>query len=165
MSELSARAKDEQGSAMKVRINTHGNPLPERHGEWVDLSTAEEAHMRKGEVCMIDLGVSMQLPDGYYAIMAPRSSTCKRWGLLQANSIGIFESDFCGDGDIWKFPAYAIRDTDVPKGARICQFQVLKKAPGITFQPVDSLGNTNRGGWGSTGSMAGPPDSDSWKRG
>lgn len=140
--------------ARTVFINTHGNPLPECHGEWVDLSTTEDVHMKKGDFKMIDLGVSMQLPDGCYALMAPRSSTCRKWGILQANSIGIFESEFRGDNDIWMFPAWAIRDTDIPKGTRICQFQLFQKAPGVTFRPVKSLGNPDRGGWGSTGTRA-----------
>ena len=42
----------------------------------------------------------MQLPIGYEAIMAPRSSTFKRWGILQTNSIGVIDNSYCGDDDI-----------------------------------------------------------------
>ena len=136
---------------MKVRINTHGNPLPESHGEWIDLRTAEEVHLQPLEFKIISLGVSMELPKGYYAHMVPRSSTCKNFGIIQANSMGVFENDFNGDGDIWGFPAVAIRETTIPAGSRICQFRLVKCAETVEFEPVESLGNVDRGGWGSTG--------------
>lgn len=136
---------------MKVRINTHGNPLPESHGEWIDLRTAEEVHLQPLEFKIISLGVSMELPEGYYAHMVPRSSTCKNFGIIQANSMGVFENDFKGDGDIWGFPAVAIRETTIPAGSRICQFRLVKCAEPVEFEQAESLGNADRGGWGSTG--------------
>lgn len=134
-----------------VKINTHGNPMPESHGEWVDLRTAEDVKMKSGEYRVISLGVSMELPKGYYAKIAPRSSTCAKWSIVMANSIGIIENTYCGDNDIWGFPAYAIRDTVIPKGTRVAQFCVCKQEEAIMFEAVDSLGNTDRGGYGSTG--------------
>ena len=47
---------------VKVRINTHGGPCPEQHGEWIDLATAEDAVLKKGEFRLISLGVSLTLP-------------------------------------------------------------------------------------------------------
>ncbi len=136
---------------MDVKINTHGGPLPACHGEWVDLFTAEDVTLRKGEFQIISLGVSMQLPTGYYAQMVPRSSTCKKHGIIMANSVGIIENAYCGDNDIWGFPAFAIRDTKIPKGTRICQFCLVEKHPSIEFTQVEKLGNPDRGGFGSTG--------------
>lgn len=50
---------------------------------------------------------------------------------------------------------YALRDTFIPDGTRICQFRINKTMRNelgeITFAPVDDLGNANRGGFGSTG--------------
>lgn len=136
---------------MKIRINTHGNPMPECHGEWVDLASAEDVTMEPGEFRLISLGVSMELPKGYYAQVVPRSSTCKRHGILMANSIGIIENSYCGDGDIWGFPAVAIRRTEIHKGDRICQFRLCRQEENIEFLQVDKLGNPDRGGFGSTG--------------
>ena len=42
----------------------------------------------------------MKLPDGFEAIVAPRSSTFKKWGVLQTNRIGIIDNSYCGDNDI-----------------------------------------------------------------
>lgn len=93
----------------------------------------------------------MALPQGYEAIMAPRSSTFKRWGLLQTNSVGIIDNSFQGDGDEWKFPAYATRSIIIPKGTRICQFRIIKNQPTISFNEVEHLNSVDRGGLGSSG--------------
>lgn len=85
---------------MKVKINTHGNALPEVHGEWVDLCTAEDVTLDFLEYKIISLGVSIEIPAGYYAHVVPRSSTFGKWGILLANSMGVIENDYCGDGDV-----------------------------------------------------------------
>lgn len=136
---------------LTVKINAHGNSMPVQHGEWIDLQTANDVDMKKGEYMVISLGVSMELPEGYYAKVVPRSSTCMRWGVIMANSVGIIEHEYCGDNDIWGFPAVAIRDTHIPAGTRICQFCVVGQEKQVMFEPVKSLGNKDRGGWGSTG--------------
>lgn len=136
---------------MIVRINTHGNKLPETYGDFTDLATAEDVEMKKDEFRVISLGVSMELPEGYYAELVPRSSTFKKWGIMSANSIGIIDNDYCGDDDIWGFPAIAMKDVSIPKGTRIAQFRLVKKHEPIEFEQVERLGNPNRGGIGSTG--------------
>ena len=94
----------------------------------------------------------MQLPQGYEAILAPRSSTFKRYGLLQSNSIGVIDSTYNGDDDIWMYPAIALRDTIIHKNDRICQFRIVKKMPDdLELKTVEILGNEDRGGFGSTG--------------
>lgn len=138
---------------MEIVINTHGNPLPSAKGEWVDLYTAEDVSLKQFEYKTISLGVSMQLPEGYYAMVVPRSSTFKNFGVFMTNSVGIIENTYCGDNDIWGFPALAMRDTFIPKGTRICQFQLVKQSEPIDFKQVDRLGNEDRGGFGSTGTQ------------
>ena len=122
-------------------------------GDWIDLRAAETILIVKGEFKYIPLGVAMQLPEGYEALVAPRSSLYKRRGIIMTNSIGIMDESYCGDGDQWRFPAYATRDTLIPKGERICQFRIVKHQPEIEFEIVDTLGNPDRGGYGSTGAM------------
>jgi dUTP pyrophosphatase len=122
-------------------------------GDWIDLRAAETILIVKGEFKYIPLGVAIQLPEGYEAIVAPRSSLFKRRGIIMTNSIGIMDESYCGDGDQWRFPAYATRETIIPKGERICQFRIVKHQPEIEFEIVDTLGNPDRGGYGSTGAM------------
>jgi dUTP pyrophosphatase len=102
---------------------------------------------------MIPLGVCMELPNGYEALIAPRSSTFKNLGILMANSVGVVDESYCGDNDEWHFPAIATRDTIVHKNERICQFRIIQHQPLIHLIEVEHLGNADRGGIGSTGRM------------
>lgn len=120
-------------------------------GDWVDLRAGETVEMKAGEYAMIPLGVAMELPAGYEALVAPRSSTFRKYGVILVNSIGIIDESYCGDGDEWNFLAYAVRDTVIPKNERICQFRIIEHQPSIAFEVVETLGNPDRGGIGSTG--------------
>lgn len=130
-----------------------GSPRLEMNdkGDWCDLYVYQNINLKKGDFAYIPLGVAMKLPEGYEAILAPRSSTFSRTGLVQTNSVGVIDSSFCGDGDQWLWPAYATRDTSLKKGQRVCQFRIQKIQPQIIFQEVVSLDSENRGGFGSTG--------------
>lgn len=120
-------------------------------GDWIDLRTAEDTVMKAGEYKLISLGVAMELPKGYEALVAPRSSTFNKYGILLTNSIGVIDESYKGDGDEWHFLAYAVRDTVIPKNERICQFRIIKHQPTVIFDEVETLGNADRGGIGSTG--------------
>lgn len=120
-------------------------------GDWIDLRLADDVHMDAGEFRLLHLGVAMQLPHGYEAVVAPRSSTYKNWGIVLANSIGVIDESYCGGQDEWRFPAIALMDTDIPANTRICQFRIQKKQPKLNFITVDDLDNPDRGGLGSTG--------------
>ena len=122
-------------------------------GDWIDLRAAEEIELKAGEYKMIPLGVAMELPKGYEALMLPRSSTFKKYGVILANSMGVIDESYCGDSDEWNFLAYALRDTVIPKNERICQFRIIGHQPPVTMVEVDFLGNKNRGGIGSTGRL------------
>ena len=120
-------------------------------GDWIDLRAAEDVSMKAGEYRMIPLGVAMELPKGYEALVAPRSSTFRKYGILLANSVGIIDEAYKGDNDEWNFLAYATRNTKIHKNERICQFRIIQHQPLIHLQEVESLGNVDRGGIGSTG--------------
>lgn len=122
-------------------------------GDWIDLRAAEDVTVKAGEYRAIPLGVAMELPVGYEAMVVPRSSTFKKYGIIMANSIGIIDESFKGDNDEWHFVAYALRDTEIKKNERICQFRILRHQPMIHLKEVEHLGNKDRGGIGSTGRM------------
>ena len=122
-------------------------------GDWIDLRAAEDITMKEGEFKLIPLGVAMELPHGYEALVAPRSSTFKKMHILLANSIGIIDESYKGDNDEWHFPAYAVKDTFIRKNERICQFRIIQHQPLIHLLEVEHLGNADRGGLGSTGRM------------
>lgn len=157
-----------------------------KKGEWIDLRASEAVVMKapqaqvlkkvtvNGESTsyrdvifdtqLIPLGIAMQLPKGYEAVILPRSGTFKNFGIMLTNSAGIIDSSYCGDIDEWKFGAIAFNHSEIQEGDRICQFriQLSQKATmwqkikwlfssKITFTEVDHLSNKNRGGFSSTG--------------
>ena len=119
--------------------------------DWIDLHAAEEVTLKAGEFRLIPLGVAMALPEGYEAHIVPRSSTFKNYGILQTNSMGVVDCSYCGDNDQWRMPVYATRDVTIEKGARICQFRIVRNQPPLTFTRVEHLDGPDRGGFGSTG--------------
>jgi dUTP pyrophosphatase len=121
-------------------------------GNWIDLRAAKDMTISAGTSAMIPLGIAMQLPEGYEAHVLPRSSTFKKWGIIQTNSCGIIDTSYCGDSDEWMMPVYAVRDTSIQQGDRVCQFRIIESQPEINFIEVEKLEGENRGGFGSTGS-------------
>lgn len=138
---------------IKVKYFTEQPPLCFIDGksDWIDLRAAADVTLKKDEMSIIPLGVGMILPEGYEALVVPRSSTPKKFGIICANSMGIIDNSYSGNTDEWKFPAIAIRDTTIKKGDRICQFRIIKNQPPIIFEKVDHLNEKSRGGFGSTG--------------
>ena len=125
--------------------------MTERNVDWIDLFTAEDTELKAFDFKLIPLGVAMKLPEGYEANVVPRSSTYKKWNVIQANSFGVIDNAYCGNDDQWMFPAIALKDTFIPKHTRICQFKIMQNQPNIQFNFVHELEDKNRGGFGSTG--------------
>lgn len=121
------------------------------NGDWVDLRVNDTVTLKRNEFKIIDLGIAMQLPEGYEAIVAPRSSTFKKYGLIQTNSIGVIDNAYCGDEDWWGMPVLATRDITLLKGTRVCQFRLVKSMPSLDIKVVETFNTSSRGGFGSTG--------------
>ena len=141
----------------EIKIKYHADieklRLIDGKSDWIDLRSAEDVHLKYGEFALISLGVSMKLPEGYKAHIAPRSSTFKNFGIIQTNSVGVVDNSYSGNNDIWMFPALCMWEggSHIKKGDRICQFRIMKKQPEIQFVEVDKLDDVDRGGYGSTG--------------
>ena len=120
-------------------------------GDWIDLRSAEDVELKAGEEKLISLGISMKLPDNYEAHIVPRSSTFNKFGVIQANHMGVIDNSYSGTNDIWKFQAIAFRDTTIKKNDRICQFRIVERQPELDIVEVDALDDVDRGGFGSTG--------------
>lgn len=144
---------------IKVKYHVPGMPdIRQAHeGEWYDLYTAERVVFHVGDYKKISLGVSMQLPDGYEAMMASRSSLFDDYGIFNPGAIGVMDHIYMGDDDIWHFPAYCLKLPEgksvsvIPQFTRICQFRIFPEQMTCTRVTVETLGNANRGGFGSTG--------------
>lgn len=142
-----------RGKRIKVKYFVSGlDPIQKISvGDWIDLRAGETVTLKKGDYYLIRLGVGMILPDGYEALVLPRSSTPYKFGIMVANSMGVIDNSYCGDADEWRFPAIAIRDTTIKKGDRIAQFRIVENQPKLRFETVSNLKAKSRGGIGSTG--------------
>lgn len=140
---------------MEILIKYHNPDLVRLEklavGDWIDLRAAENVTLRAGEFRIISLGVSMRLPEGYEAHLVPRSSTFKKWGIIQVNHMGIIDNSYSGDGDVWGMAVLAVRDTEICVNDRICQFRIMERMPAVEVREVEHLEGPDRGGFGSTG--------------
>lgn len=144
-----------------------------KKGNWIDVYSNKDTFVKEGERAMIPLGFALELPQGWEAHLAPRSSTFKTWGIIQTNSVGVVDDTYIGDDDEWHMPVYCLQGkhtekysaiseeeksdhiersgTWVKKGDKIGQFRIMEVMPEIEFEEVESFGNINRGGFGTTG--------------
>ena len=139
----------------KVLVKYHEEGLEPikwtENGDFLDLRSAKDVTLKKGEFTLIDLGVSIKLPEGYWGQVVPRSSTYKNFGIIQTNSFCVIDVSYCGENDVWLMPVLAMRDTVIHKNDRICQFTIHKKIEKFDIEQVDSMEGPSRGGIGSTG--------------
>lgn len=140
----------------EIKIKYHSKDIEkltyiDGKSDWIDLRAAEDVTLKAGEFKLINLGVSMKLPEGYEAHIVPRSSTFKNFGIIQTNHQAVIDNSYCGDNDIWRYPAYALKDTEIHVNDRICQFRIVENQPRIQFEEVEFLDGQDRGGIGSTG--------------
>ncbi len=122
-------------------------------GDWIDLRVRNEEHLKQGEYRELRLGVAMFLPVKCEALVIPRSSTFKKWGIIQTNSVGLIDNTYRGGNDEWKFPCIATREIIIPQYTRIAQFRILENQPFIFFNRAESLDYPDRNGFGSTGTI------------
>lgn len=106
--------------------------------------------IKSGDVIKIAHGFALELPEGFEAIIHPRSSLFKKTGLIFVSS-GVIDEGYNGDTDEWFSVWKATRDAPIFYDQRIAQFRIQKKQPELKFNFVETLGNEARGGHGSTG--------------
>ena len=144
---------------------------PVQKGDWIDLSNGKEIVLNKcTSFTLAHTHLQIQIPKGFEAIMAPRSSNFKNYEIIQTNHIGIIDQEYCGPTDEWKIPISLIKapskgnEIVIPYGARIAQFRIqlsqratfIQKlkwliSSGIVLEEVSILNNKDRGGFGSSG--------------
>lgn len=167
---------------IKVKLFNHKCAFETiRKGDWIDLKASTTVSLEspyalplsKGrdkryvvfDSEMIPLGIGMQLPKGYEAVVNSRSSTFNTFGIVMQNGQGVIDHTYSGPDDQWNYPAIALKEGRIIfEGDRICQFkiQLSQKAniwqkikwlftSKIEFEFVDDYKGVNRGGLGSTG--------------
>ncbi len=141
---------------MKIKIKRFDKTLPlpvhkTAGAVAVDLYSRLDFNIESKQIAYIPMNVAIKIPDGYFIVQIPRSSTHKL-GLMAINSAGIFDRDYCGNEDEYNFAAYNFTDKSVfiEKGTRLCQL-LLIKCENFEFNEVESMEETSRGGFGTTG--------------
>lgn len=141
-----------------IQIHYHSDQIEkltyiDGKSDWIDLRAAEDVVLKAGEFHMLDLGISLRLPDGYEAIVAPRSSSFKNFGIIQVNSIGVIDESYgkYSTDDRWMYPILAMRDTQIHVNDRVAQFRIIEHQPRIHFEEVGESHGNARGGFGSSG--------------
>lgn len=122
-----------------------------RHGKEIETATNGIITVMPNDILMVKLGFAADMGKGYEAQVKPRSSTFKKYGILQGNSVGLIDDSYKGDGDEWSVYFHCTKMTRVPVNSRLVQMTIEKSRPDIDFDVVETLGNKNRGGFGTTG--------------
>ena len=141
---------------MKVRIKTsNAEPLfyESAWAVWFDFKCTQDYNIQPGEFCLVETGTVVEIPQGYMLQIQPRSSTFKKHGLMQVNSVWIIDQDYCWDDDTIKF-AYINMSKEIQtieKWTRIGQWVFVQVAI-AEFEVVETMwDNQSRGGFGTTG--------------
>ena len=141
---------------MKVKIKRFDKTLPlpvhkTAGAAAIDLYSRIDVEIKPKEIVYIPMNTAIKVSDGYFTLLAGRSSTHKL-GIQGINGIGIIDGDYCGDEDEIKFAAYNFTENTVKieKGTRLCQL-ILIKYENFEFSEVETMESPSRGGFGTTG--------------
>lgn len=141
---------------LKVKKMRDNAILPTRgdaEAAGVDLYACidEPIVLTPGDTAKIPSGIACEFPDGYFGLVAPRSSVGVKRRLVLLNTVGVIDWSYNGeimmmfknDGDMRQI---------IEPGERLAQMILL---PYVTYNIVetDTLTETERGegGFGSTG--------------
>jgi dUTP pyrophosphatase len=130
-------------------------PLPEYKTSGAvafDLYARQRVEVPPREIRLIPLNVIIAVPNGYFLLIASRSSTPQKKGLMCANSLGIMDKDFCGPADEIQYIGYNFTNETITinRGDRIAQGVLVRYETAQIDEVATPLG-PNRGGIGSTG--------------
>lgn len=135
-------------------------PLPTyaRPGDaGADLCTAVDVRLAPGERALVPTGIALALPEGYVALVHPRSGLAARCGLSIVNTPGTVDAGYRGEVKVLLINLDPHRPVQLSRGDRIAQL-VLQRVEHAVFTEVEVLPDSVRGtgGYGSTGGFASP---------
>ncbi len=120
-----------------------------------DLVTTVDVTLQPGERALVPTGISLALPDGYVALVHPRSGLAARCGLSIVNAPGTVDAGYRGEVKVVLVNLDAHEPVVLSRGDRIAQL-VFQQVARARFVEVDRLPGSDRGagGHGSTGGFA-----------
>jgi dUTP pyrophosphatase len=122
-----------------------------------DVYAVEDVEVKPGEFKLIRTGLVIKSKYPFGVFLFPRSSLFKAKGLIMANSVGVIDFDYCGEGDEVKVPVVNISDrvAYVKAGEKVAQMVFLYVGSPEVVE-IDKLPQSkSRGGFGSTGGYLG----------
>ena len=130
-------------------------PLPERAhpgDAGVDLRSTIELSLKPGERAVIPTGVAVAIPEGYAALVQPRSGLAARHGVSIVNTPGLIDSGYRGEIKVIAINLDTDEAFEIRRGDKIAQL-VIYPVPESVWREVDELPASDRGGagFGSTG--------------
>lgn len=136
------------------RIDT-SLPLPEYQTSGAvafDLYSRIDMTVAPKSLGLIPTNLIIETPHGYMLMLASRSSTPKKKGLLVPHGVGIIDQDYCGEKDELLLQVFNFTDQEVAitKGERMGQGVFVKIEQGEWAEVTEMTGPT-RGGFGTTG--------------
>lgn len=117
-----------------------------------DLASSEDYIVKPGEIVKIKTGLVIEAPQDHFLLIASRSSLPLKKGLTLANGIGVVDRDYAGPNDeiLLLVRNFTEEEVEVAKGERIAQ-GIFVKIDQVEWDEQDSIRETDRGGYGSTG--------------
>jgi len=144
---------------MKVRIKRIDKDLPlpiyETSGSvGFDILAREDVLIKPNGIELIPGNLVVEVPTGFMLMVASRSSTPRKKGLLKPHGIGVIDQDYCGPTDEIKIQMYNFTNIDVQvkRGEKIAQGVFVRVDVG-EWEEVDEINKESRGGFGSTDAL------------
>lgn len=137
--------------SIKHLRHAEGDVLPHYqtdHSAGVDLSAAVDGDVRidPGQWTLVPTGIAVAIPEGYEGQMRPRSGLALKHGIGMLNAPGTIDADYRGEIGVILFN-FSNHPFTIQRGDRIAQM-VIAKVVKATFQRVEQLSDTARGGGG-----------------
>lgn len=141
---------------MKVKIKRLDTGLPLPHYETkgsvgFDLLAREDTTIEPGMITLIPGNIIIEVPEGYTLFIISRSSTPRKHGLTKPHGVGVIDQDYCGPEDEIMIQVYnfTLAPVTIERGQKIAQ-GILVRTDRATFEEVEEMTQTTRGGFGST---------------
>jgi len=120
-----------------------------------DLCSAVDLTLQPGERALVPTGIAMALPEGYVALVHPRSGLAARHGISIVNTPGTIDAGYRGEVQVCLVNTDRHEPFTVSRGDRIAQL-VIQRFESASFVEADDLPESARGvgGYGSTGGFS-----------
>ena len=117
-----------------------------------DIYARIDFELAPGARALIPTGIAIALPDGYVALVHPRSGLAIKSGISMVNTPGTVDAGYRGELQVILINHDLTETFHGKRGDRIAQL-VIQKVERAEFVEVDGLPGSGRGdgGFGSTG--------------